>query len=126
MRTRKITLHKKSPVFKTNHNIGFRVKTKMLPLYLMQEKIISTVENVSGKPREYIFERTRNRDRVDLRKIVMYLLYINKCGSLGTIGQICGGYDHATVLFSVNKTKTLLESDKQFIELFNMIKKALK
>ena len=58
--------------------------------------------------------KTRKREIVQARQLVMYFAKEYTKSSLATIGMHCGNKDHATVLHAVRTVHNLLETDKQF------------
>jgi hypothetical protein len=65
--------------------------------------------------------RTRIREIVEERQIAMWYLSNNTTHSLSAIGELFGGYDHATVLHAKKQVNDLMCSDMDFrrkVELF--------
>jgi chromosomal replication initiator protein len=58
--------------------------------------------------------KTRKREIVQARQLVMYFAKEYTKSSLAMIGMHCGNKDHATVLHAVRTVNNLLETDKQF------------
>lgn len=56
--------------------------------------------------------KTRRREVVQTRQIIMYFAKQYTNCSLASIGQMCGNKDHATVLHACKTVKNLLETDK--------------
>ncbi|MCF7833789.1 MAG: chromosomal replication initiator protein DnaA [Candidatus Pacebacteria bacterium] len=63
-----------------------------------------------------IYEKTRRKEIVKARQIVMYLLREDFNVSYPTIGQKLGGKDHTTVIHSYDKIKKDLKIDPQLIQ----------
>jgi hypothetical protein len=58
--------------------------------------------------------RTRKREIVDERYIVMWWLKNNTKKSLTAIGAVIGGYDHATVLRAVGEVENLRSTNMDY------------
>jgi hypothetical protein len=69
---------------------------------------------------EYIFTNSRRREIVDNRSILFYFMQRYGDSSLQKIGDLAMrfgrnvGFNHATVLYSIRKVKTLMSIDKEF------------
>ncbi|HEU0085532.1 MAG TPA: chromosomal replication initiator protein DnaA, partial [Candidatus Paceibacterota bacterium] len=63
-----------------------------------------------------IYEKTRRKEIVRARQVVMYLLREDFNVSYPMIGQKLGGKDHTTVIHSYEKIKTDLKTDSQLIQ----------
>ncbi|MEQ1732508.1 MAG: chromosomal replication initiator protein DnaA [Bacteroidia bacterium] len=63
---------------------------------------------------ETLKSKTRKREVVQARQIAMYFSKTMTKSSLATIGQHCGGKDHATVLHACRTVNNLMETDKRF------------
>jgi chromosomal replication initiator protein len=63
---------------------------------------------------EQMKSKTRRREVVQTRQIIMYFAKLYTNSSLASIGQVCGDKDHATVLHACKTVKNLLETDKSF------------
>ena len=65
--------------------------------------------------------RTRKREIVEARQVCMDLMKSsNAFESLAEIGELMGGFDHATVLHSAKTVKNLRETNKIFREKTNL------
>lgn len=65
-------------------------------------------------PIELLKSKTRKREVVQARQIVMYFAKSMTKSSLASIGAQCGGKDHATVLHACRTVNNLIDTDKQF------------
>jgi chromosomal replication initiator protein len=63
-----------------------------------------------------IYEKTRKKEIVKTRQIIMYLLREDFSVSYPLIGQKLGGKDHTTVMHSCVKVKKDLKNDPQLIQ----------
>lgn len=82
-------------------------------------KIVSEYYNIDESS---IYEKTRRKEIVKARQVVMYLLREDFNVSYPLIGQKLGGKDHTTVIHSYLKIKTDLKSDPQLIQELEMIR----
>jgi len=71
-------------------------------------KVVSGFYNISEK---VIYEKTRKKDVVKPRQIIMFILREEFNISYPTIGQKLGGRDHTTVMHSCEKIKKDLKND---------------
>lgn len=69
-----------------------------------------------------VYEKTRKKEIVRARQIVMYLLREDFNVSYPLIGQKLGGKDHTTVIHSCLKIKTDLKSDPQLLQELEQIR----
>lgn len=67
--------------------------------------IVSKVSEFYGIDEESIYEKTRRREVVRPRQVIMYLLREDFSVSYPTIGNKLGGRDHTTVIHSCEKVK---------------------
>jgi chromosomal replication initiator protein len=75
---------------------------------------------------ETLNSKTRKREIVQARQLVMYFAKEYTKSSLAMIGMHCGNKDHATVLHAVRTINNLLETDKQFRGYFKDLDKKIK
>lgn len=71
-------------------------------------KVISSFYHVEG---DSIYEKTRRKEVVHVRQIIMYILREDFNLSFPFIGQKMGGKDHTTVIHSYEKVKKELETN---------------
>jgi len=58
-----------------------------------------------------IYEKTRKKEIVRPRQIIMYILREDAGISYPTIGESLGGRDHTTVIHSCDRVKKMIEDD---------------
>jgi chromosomal replication initiator protein len=75
------------------------------------QKVVCDYFNVSL---EILSSKTRKREIVQARQLVMLFAKEYTKSSLAMIGAHCGNKDHATVLHAVRTINNLIETDKQF------------
>jgi chromosomal replication initiator protein len=67
--------------------------------------VVSKVAEFYGIDEESIYEKTRRREVVRPRQVIMYILREDFSVSYPTIGNKLGGRDHTTVIHSCEKVK---------------------
>jgi chromosomal replication initiator protein len=85
-------------------------------------KIIAGFYNIDENS---ISDKTRKKEVVKPRQIIMYLLREEFNISYPTIGEKLGGRDHTTVIHSCEKIKTDLKTDNTLAQQINQIKSML-
>ena len=85
-------------------------------------KIVSDFYNIKE---ESIYEKTRHKEVIRPRQIIMYLLREDFNISYPSIGQKLGGRDHTTVIHSCEKVKTEIKEDETLIEEIGQIRNLL-
>lgn len=75
------------------------------------EEVIRATAQFYEIPESAIFEKTRKKDVVKPRQIVMYLMREDLHVSFPSIGERLGGRDHTTVIHSCEKVKEMLTRD---------------
>lgn len=75
--------------------------------------VVSKVAEFYGIDEESIYEKTRRREVVRPRQVIMYLLREDFSVSYPTIGSKLGGRDHTTVIHSCEKVKREVVDDTE-------------
>jgi chromosomal replication initiator protein len=75
------------------------------------KQVVSKVSEYYGIDEESIYEKTRRREVVRPRQVIMYLLREDFNVSYPTIGTKLGGRDHTTVIHSCEKIKREVVAD---------------
>lgn len=98
------------------------IKQKKLLSYKEVVKIISDFYKISE---EVIYEKTRKKEVIKPRQVIMYILREDFCISYPSIGEKLGGRDHTTVIHSCEKIKKDIQVDellsKEIREIRSMI-----
>src|SRR5690242_11908025 len=76
-----------------------------------QDVIVDAVCNSYNIVFDVLLKRTRKRQIVEARQVIMYLLCLYTTVSLKKIGELFGGYDHTTVIHSRKQISNLLCTD---------------
>jgi chromosomal replication initiator protein len=82
-------------------------------------KIVSDFYNVSE---DSIYEKTRKKEVVKPRQVIMYILREDLNISYPSIGEKMGGRDHTTVIHSCEKIKEDIKSDQTLVQELNHIR----
>lgn len=85
-------------------------------------KIISDFYNIEE---ESIYEKTRRKEIIKPRQIIMYILREDFSISYPAIGQKLGGRDHTTVIHSCEKIKEGIKQDTFLVQEINQIRNLL-
>jgi chromosomal replication initiator protein len=75
--------------------------------------VVSKIAEFYGIDEESIYEKTRRREVVRPRQVIMYILREDFSVSYPTIGNKLGGRDHTTVIHSCEKVKREVISDTE-------------
>lgn len=107
IRSRKLSIQEVKSLIKNN------VKPKK---HLAIDEIINIITGYYNIDPKLIYEKTRKKEVVYVRQIIMYLLreYFNL--SYPGIGKEVGGRDHTTVMHSYEKIKKQMESDPNLVQ----------
>ena len=85
-------------------------------------RIISDFYNIKE---ESIYEKTRHKEVIKPRQIIMYILREDFSISYPSIGQKLGGRDHTTVIHSCEKVKNDIKEDQSLLEEIGQIRSLL-
>jgi chromosomal replication initiator protein len=88
--------------------------------------VVTIVASFYNLEESVIYEKTRRKEVVKPRQIVMFLLREDFNVSYPTIGQKLGGRDHTTVIHSCEKMKKDILSDSTLAQEINQIRALLK
>ena len=86
------------------------------------EDVIKIVAEFYNVEKDSIYQKTRRREIVKPRQIIMYLLREEFSISFPTIGQKLGGRDHTTVIHSCEKIRNNLKEDTLLAQELEQIK----
>jgi len=89
------------------------------------KSIVDKVAEFYGIDQESIYEKTRRREVVRPRQIIMYLLREDFSISYPTIGTKLGGRDHTTVIHSCEKIKREVDVDSELAKEIQSIRTLL-
>ncbi|MFT7328267.1 MAG: chromosomal replication initiator protein [Crocinitomicaceae bacterium] len=116
LRGRKLSINEVKTLIKNN------VKPKK---HLALEEIVKIVAGFYNMPIEQIYEKTRKKEIVYVRQIVMYILreYFNI--SYPAIGREIGGRDHTTVIHSYERVKSNIKEDPNLTQEIEQLRAVL-
>ena len=99
------------------------LKNNMKPKKNMAIKdVVKLVSEYYKLEESSVYEKTRKKEIVKARQIVMYLLREDFNVSYPLIGQKLGGKDHTTVIHSCLKVKNDLKTDPQLLQELEQIR----
>jgi len=84
--------------------------------------IVKTVTDFYNIDEKFIFEKTRRKEVVKPRQVLMYLLREDFSISYPLIGQKLGGRDHTTVIHSCDKVKNDIKTDALLMQEIEQIR----
>ncbi len=90
------------------------------------QEVVKTIANFYGIEEGSIYEKTRRKEIVRPRQVIMFLLREDFKISFPTIGEKLGGRDHTTVIHSCEKIKNDITSDSILNQELNQIRLMLK
>jgi chromosomal replication initiation ATPase DnaA len=89
-------------------------------------RIISRVVSEKfGIPEKDIKAKGRKAHIIEARQTMAYFIRMYTRLSLKAIALECGGFDHSTIIWSLEKTENILSYDNLFIAKFNEIKQRI-
>ncbi|MEI6581099.1 MAG: chromosomal replication initiator protein DnaA [bacterium] len=84
--------------------------------------VVKTISEYYNLEESAVYEKTRRKEIVKARQVVMYLLREDFNVSYPLIGQKLGGKDHTTVIHSYLKIKEDLKNDSQLMQELEQIR----
>ena len=90
------------------------------------QEVVKTIANFYGIEEASIYEKTRRKEVVRPRQVIMFLLREDFHISFPTIGEKMGGRDHTTVIHSCDKIKNDLTVDSTLGQEIHQIRLMLK
>ena len=90
------------------------------------QEVVKTIANFYGVEEMSIYEKTRRKEVVRPRQVIMFLLREDFKVSFPTIGEKMGGRDHTTVIHSCEKIKEDLRTDSILSQELSQIRLMLK
>ena len=84
--------------------------------------VVKLVSDFYGINESSIYEKTRKKEVVKPRQIIMYILREDFSISFPTIGQRLGGRDHTTVIHSYEKIKNDLKINNTLAQEINHVR----
>jgi chromosomal replication initiator protein len=89
------------------------VKNNTKPKKMLSAKeVVKTVAEFYNIEEQLIYDKTRKKEIIKPRQIIMYLLREDHSISYPAIGEKLGGRDHTTVMHSCEKIKNDIKIDE--------------
>ncbi len=102
------------------------VKNSIKPQKTVSVKdVISVISNFYNIEEKILYEKTRRKEIVKPRQIIMYILREDFNTSYPYIGQKLGGRDHTTVIHACEKIKGDIKSDTTLVQELDQIRSLL-
>ena len=86
------------------------------------KEVIKLVSDFYNIDEESVFDKTRKKEVVKPRQVIMYLLREDFNVSFPSIGEKMGGRDHTTVIHSCEKVKEDLKTNTVLMEEINQLR----
>jgi chromosomal replication initiator protein len=84
--------------------------------------VIKLISNFYNIEEESVYDKTRKKEVVKPRQVIMYILREDFNISFPSIGEKMGGRDHTTVIHSCDKVKEDLKTDSSLMEEISQIR----
>jgi len=118
-----IELKEKDPSIETIKKV---LKTEKKPTKNHTTKeVVKIVANFYNIEEDAIYEKSRKKDIIKPRQVIMYLLREYLDISFPSIGQKIGGRDHTTAIHSYEKIKEDLKTDPELIQEIDQLRQLL-
>ncbi|OHA90948.1 MAG: hypothetical protein A2832_02305 [Candidatus Zambryskibacteria bacterium RIFCSPHIGHO2_01_FULL_44_22b] len=102
------------------------IKNNIKPKKIVAVKdVVRIVSDFYNIKEESIYEKTRHKEVIKPRQVIMYLLREDFNISYPAIGQKLGGRDHTTVIHSCEKIKTDIKEDQSLVDEVGQIRNLL-
>lgn len=88
-------------------------------------EVVKTVADFYNIEENSIYERTRKKEIIKPRQIIMYILREEFAISYPAIGEKLGGRDHTTVMHSCEKIKNDIAKDQNLLQEINQLRSIL-
>lgn len=102
------------PTIAMAQNVIKDVLTDMQPIPVTVDKIIAEVGHIYNIAPEDLLGPKRNSEISSARQVAMYLINQITGLSYSAIGKEFGGRDHSTVVYAINKVKSILKKDPNY------------
>src|ERR1700690_861555 len=116
LREKELTLSEVKNFVKTNAKPKKNVSTK---------EVVKTVADFYNIEESSIYEKTRKKEIIKPRQIIMYILREEFAISYPAIGEKLGGRDHTTVMHSCEKIKNDIQKDSNLLQEINQLRSIL-
>lgn len=114
------------PITLTDAKLLLRGAGSVIKKAISVQEVVKTIANFYGIEEVSIYEKTRRKEVVRPRQVIMYLLREDFRISFPTIGDKLGGRDHTTVIHSCDKIKNDIHTDSILNQEIHQIRLMLK
>lgn len=109
------------------HNLDYKNELNnyrnFIPKDDLKDIMISALFERFRIPESKLVGKTRQREVVMQRHVIMYFLYKSKRYTFREIGLMFGGRDHSTIIASIDRVNDYLSyKDPQFMSYYNVAK----
>ncbi len=99
------------------------VKNNTKPKKLVSTKeVVKTVAEFYNIEEQQVYDKTRKKEIIKPRQIIMYILREDFNISYPAIGEKLGGRDHTTVMHSCEKIKNDMKADETLVQEINQLR----
>jgi chromosomal replication initiator protein len=99
------------------------VKNNTKPKKIISIKeVVKTVSEFYNIEEQLIYDKTRKKEIIKPRQIIMYILREDFNISFPAIGEKLGGRDHTTVMHSCEKIKNDVKNDESLLQEINQLR----
>ncbi len=99
------------------------VKNNIKPKKLVSTKeVVKTVAEFYNIEEQQIYDKTRKKEVIKPRQIIMFILREDFSISYPAIGEKLGGRDHTTVMHSCEKIKNDMKADESLVQEINQLR----
>ncbi len=103
--------------------VGKNPKVRLATAQQKVEYYMTQAENRLGIRRNQILAKSRKREYVIVRQMLMYVCHLNGLGSLTFIGSFFGNKDHTTVIHAIKTVRSLKDTKNvNFMPVYNSLK----
>lgn len=92
---------------------------------IRQRLILLIISEYTNVPTQYIISRNRKSENVYARQLATYFLYKHTRYSQVKIGEILGGRDHSTVIYSLKAMSDRLDTEERTVQDVQNIQKII-
>lgn len=104
------------PTIVMAQNVIRDVLTDHQPVPVTVDKIINEVAGIYNVTNDEIRSQSRSAQISTARQVAIYVIHKITGLSYSAIGQEFGGRDHSTIVYAINKVKTILKKDSGYRE----------
>lgn len=103
-----------SPTIVMAQNVIRDILTDQQPVPVTVEKVINEVAHIYNVTAEEIRSSKRSAEISTARQVAIYVVHKVTGLSYTAIGQEFGGRDHSTIVYAINKVKSIIKKDNSY------------